>query len=175
MTDSTGSASTSATLWYVIYTRSRSEKAVADRLMKKGFEVYCPLKRVRRRWSDRWKWVEEPFFSSYVFVRASDVGREVIVSTPGVVQFVFWLGKPAVVRDQEIEQIKVWFNDFDLENIHVDHIPAGERVTMASGPLMHQEGEVVAQQGQQLFLKLTQLGMILRVDMKETRIIRQQA
>jgi transcription antitermination factor NusG len=55
--------------WYAVYTRHRSEKRLADALAKLGIDHYLPLLRTRKKWSDRYKWVEEPLFASYVFVR----------------------------------------------------------------------------------------------------------
>jgi transcription antitermination factor NusG len=55
--------------WYAVYTRPRWEKKVAALLLHKGIESYCPLNKVRRRWSDRTKTIEEPLFKSYVFVK----------------------------------------------------------------------------------------------------------
>lgn len=160
----------SPTHWYVLYTKSRNEKAVAVRLQEIGLEVYCPVKRIRRRWSDRWKWVEEPLFSSYCFVHLAEEQRDEVFRVPGVVRYLFWLGKPAVVRNQEIEQIKTWLNDFDHEQIEVLSFQPGERVAIASGPLMHQGGEVVKQQGNYLYLKLEGLGLLLRVDLAENKV-----
>ena len=58
--------------WYAIYTRSRGEKVVAKLLKESGLEVYLPLQRKLRQWSDRKKWVEVPYINSYVFVRTSE-------------------------------------------------------------------------------------------------------
>jgi len=134
--------------------------------------VYCPVKRRKQRWSDRWKWVEEPLFGSYLFVKVAEEEREAVLRVPGVVRYLFWLGKPAVVRDEEIERIKSWLNDFDHEVIHIESMPVGSKATVASGPLMHRSGEVVSQQGQQLFMRLEGLGIVLRVDLKENKVER---
>ena len=61
-----------AARWLVVYTKPRQEKKAAAALEKRGIGVYCPLKREKRKWSDRWKWVETPLFTSYVFVRATE-------------------------------------------------------------------------------------------------------
>jgi transcription antitermination factor NusG len=61
--------------WYAIYTRPRWEKKVNGLLEAKGIESYCPLNRVRRKWSDRIKTIEEPLFKSYVFVKIAEETR----------------------------------------------------------------------------------------------------
>ena len=55
--------------WIVVRSKPRAEKVAFDQLMKKGIEVYLPLVKERRKWSDRKKWVELPLFSSYLFAK----------------------------------------------------------------------------------------------------------
>lgn len=158
--------------WLVLYTTSRREKQVASRLLSLGLEVYCPLKKSRRRWSDRWKWVEEPLFQSYCFVRLAGEERQKVFQVAGVVRYLFWLGKPAVVREEEIDTLKSWLNDFDHSSIVVEKIDPKEQVFISSGPFINQRGEVISQQGAHLFLKMTGLGAIIKVSLKENRLSR---
>jgi transcription antitermination factor NusG len=92
--------------WFVIYTRPRWEKKVHSLLLAKGVESYCPLHKVRRKWSDRIKLVEEPLFKSYVFVKVDEAGRTLVRMTDGVVNFVYWNGKPASIKEKEIQTIR---------------------------------------------------------------------
>src|SRR5690348_11347756 len=92
--------------WYAIYTKHRWEKKVSGLLVQKGIESYCPPNKVRRRWSDRMKTIEEPLFKSYVFVRVADAARTAVRMTDGVINFVYWNGKPALIKDKEITAIK---------------------------------------------------------------------
>src|SRR5215470_16647273 len=89
--------------WYAIYTRPRWEKKVNSLLVEKGVESYCPLNKVRRKWSDRLKIVEEPLFKSYVFVKIDDREKTVVRMTDGVINFVYWNKKPAIVKEKEIQ------------------------------------------------------------------------
>jgi transcription antitermination factor NusG len=93
--------------WFAVYTKSRMEKKVALRLQEAGIEAYCPVSKKRKQWSDRKKWVEEPLFRSYVFVNIDLAKQSPIVRrTLGVVNFLYWLGKPAVIQDAEIMAIQ---------------------------------------------------------------------
>ena len=85
--------------WYVVYTRPRWEKKVADQLGRKKIDYYCPLNRVHRQWADRKKIVLEPLFSAYVFVQIDETEQLQVRLTDGVINFVYWLGKPAVIRN----------------------------------------------------------------------------
>src|SRR5215469_13926879 len=97
--------------WYAIYTKPRWEKKVHRMLLEKGIEAYCPLNRVRRKWSDRLKWVDEPLFKSYVFVHIAEEEQPRVRLVGGVVNFVYWLGKPAVVKDKEIDMIRKFLDE----------------------------------------------------------------
>ena len=84
--------------WYVLTTKSRQEKKVAETLKNAGFTVYCPLQNVKRKWSDRIKIVEELLFRGYVFIHIDDNIRDEIFDIVTSIQYLFWLKKPAVVR-----------------------------------------------------------------------------
>src|ERR1700712_1249639 len=97
--------------WYAVYTKPRWEKKVYALMTERGITAYCPLNKVRRKWSDRVKTVEEPLFSSYVFVQAEDDGLTNVRMVGGVVNFVYWQGKPAVIPEREILTIKKFLNE----------------------------------------------------------------
>jgi hypothetical protein len=52
----------------------------------------------------------EATFNSYVFVQLSDADRNLFFQSLGVVRYLFWLGKAAIVRDEEIDTIKKWLS-----------------------------------------------------------------
>ena len=81
--------------WNVLYTKSKTEKKVFERLSSLGIDVYCPCQRTLKKWSDRKKWVDEPVFKSYIFVKSPDSESQKlqILNTPGVVRFLYWLGQ----------------------------------------------------------------------------------
>ena len=98
--------------WYAVYTKPRWEKKVARLLEDKCIENYCPLNKVTKQWKDRKKVILEPVFKSYVFVRVSDELKWELKKINGIVNFVYWLRKPAVIKDEEIEIIKRFRSDF---------------------------------------------------------------
>ncbi|MGH2644138.1 MAG: transcription termination/antitermination NusG family protein, partial [Chitinophagaceae bacterium] len=51
--------------WYALYTKSRNEKKVAERLVQKDIEIFFPLQEEVHQWSDRRKKVKVPVFRSY--------------------------------------------------------------------------------------------------------------
>ena len=92
--------------WYIIQTRPRWEKKVADSLDQKGIENYCPVRRVRRKWSDRIKTLEEPLFKSCVFVKITPEQKTVVRLTDGVVNFLYDKGKLALVKGKEVAHLR---------------------------------------------------------------------
>jgi transcription antitermination factor NusG len=135
--------------WYAVYTRSRFEKKTARWLTEQGIEAYVPLQRVVRQWSDRRKLVLEPAIPSYVFVHIDHRLYYKVLETPGVVRYVFFDGKPAVVRDEEIDTLKrVMDSDLEVECLP-DDLQPGMQVRIIQGPLTGIEGEFVEYMGKQ--------------------------
>ena len=92
--------------WYVVYTRQGMEKKVEKELAKRKIECYCPVNRIETKWWTLKKTVEQPLFTSCVFVKISEQQVPALRKINGVVNVLYWLGKPAVVREDEIHMIK---------------------------------------------------------------------
>lgn len=157
-------------IWYAVYTKPRWEKKVSQLIEKKGFEVYCPVTKVRRKWSDRYKTVEEPLFKSYVFVRISEEDKTRIRLTDGVVNFVYWLGKPAVIKPSEIELIRRFLKEFQEVEARPVSIQPGDRVRIKSGVLMDLEGLVVKVLNQRAYIQLESLGYELTAQFEKRNL-----
>lgn len=156
--------------WYAVYTKPRWEKKVADLLTRKQIENYCPLNKVQRQWSDRKKIVMEPLFQSYVFVRVtSDMSAEVR-DTNGVLNFVYWLRKPAVIRDEEIDQIKRLMNEFPSVKVEKAAVNLNDRVRVMGGPLMLREGNVLEVKNKTVKVLLPSLGYMLVAEIEKANI-----
>lgn len=149
--------------WYVLYTKPKWEKKVAEQLSKNGIECYCPLVIQVRQWSDRKKKVEVPLFNSYIFVQLSEADRNVVFDSPGVVRYLFWLGKPAIVRDEEIKVIKKWLNNTVDTDISVSHYKVGDSVEIESGPFLSQKAIVQQVNSTNYILVLESLGCVLKM------------
>jgi transcription antitermination factor NusG len=156
--------------WYAVYTRPRWEKKVNDLLTKKGIESYCPLNRVRRKWSDRIKLVEEPLFKSYVFVKVEDEARTEVRMTDGVVNFVYWEGKPALIKEKEIQVIKRFLNEYENVELVKIELKKEQRVRVTAGPLMDQEGKVIEIKNKVARVAIDSLGYILVADIEKGKL-----
>ena len=133
--------------WYALYTKPRWEKKVHKLLSQKNFEAYCPLNKVKRKWTDRIKTIEEPLFRSYVFVKVADAERTEVRFVDGVLNFVYWNGKPAIVKVEEIIELKKFLSEFeDVQVSNIDIKPADE-VMLTSGVMMGAKGRVLRVMG----------------------------
>ena len=126
--------------WNVLYTTPRAEKKVYNRLVEMDIETYLPLYKTIRQWSDRKKKVEVPLFNSYIFVRSSEKQRFEILSVYGVVRYLYYLGKPAIIRQKEIDGIRRFLNQTEGYKISVE---VGDKVEIASGVFEGVFGEVI--------------------------------
>ena len=149
--------------WYVVYTKPKWEKKVAEQLTQRGIECYCPLIIQVRQWSDRKKKIEIPLFNSYVFVRLAEADRNLVFQSSGVVRYLFWLGKPAIVRDEEINAIKKWLSTPDQYEISVSSLQVGDKVVLESGPFKSQEALVQQVNKNDYILVLESMGFVLRM------------
>lgn len=158
------------TKWYAVYTRPRWEKKVAELLSRAQITHYCPLNKVIRQWSDRKKIVEEPLFTSYVFVKVSLKQQTELRQIDGIVNFVYWLGKPAVIRDFEIEVIKGFLSDHINVRLEKAQVNVRDLVRVINGPLMEMEGEVVAVNSKTIKVALPSLGFILAAEIQRENV-----
>ncbi len=153
--------------WYVVYTKPKWEKKVAERLNEIGVVTYCPLIKKVSQWSDRKKIIEVPLFNSYIFVQLEEKDRNRVFEITGAVRYLFWLGKPAIVKNAEIETIQNWLsapNDFEVT---LNDWKKGDKIVLESGPFISQTAIIQEVKQNHYTLILESLGCILKVEKKE--------
>lgn len=158
--------------WYAVYTKPRWEKKVSQLLSKKDIENYCPLNKEEHQWSDRKKIVEVPLFTSYVFVKINQQQKNTVLETGGILNFVYWIGKPAVIRDEEIETIKKFLNDYKQVRLEKTFVSVNDRVKITEGPLMFKEGKVLDVLKNTVKVQLPSLGYALVVSIDKQHVER---
>lgn len=163
--------------WFAIYVRSRSEKKVGESLKDKGIENYVPLKHEWRQWSDRKKLVELPAISGYVFVKISLNERLDVLNCPNVLQFVRYLGNDAVIRDVEIENLKIFLNQSEVNVEMVSgRIKLGTLVEVVEGPFIGFEGEMVQHNGKEkVVVRLDALQSNFLVEIESSKLTIKEA
>lgn len=146
--------------WYALYTKPRRERKVAEQLNDLGFTIYLPLKMEIRQWSDRKKKVVSPLFSSYVFIQIEESKRDSVFVIDGVLNYVFWLGKPAVIRDEEMEIMQ---REIEQPNrsVEISNLQSGDRVELEQGAFKGQNAIINYVSNQKVHLFLPSLGVKL--------------
>lgn len=139
---------------------------MADKLKEMGIKAYCPTTIQVRQWSDRKKKVEMPLFSSYVFVQVEERDRNAVFAVSGVIRYLFWLGKPAIVKDQEIVAIQQWLSEPDSFEVEVRTWQPGDRVVLEHGVFKDQLAVVQEVKSSGYVLVLEALGCVLKVERK---------
>jgi len=129
--------------WYAIYTNPTAEKQVRDRLMEAGVEVFLPLQKTYRIWSDRKKLVEVPLLSSYVFVKVTPLEFPKVYQSSGVVRFITFEGQPASIPQNQIDNLRLLINSDTEIEVTSEKFAQGDFVEVIRGSLIGLTGELV--------------------------------
>jgi len=136
----------------------------------KGIEAYTPIVKTMRQWSDRKKLVEMPLLNGYVFVHTALMQNDKVLHIPGVVGFIKSEGKIAVIRAQEIDQLKQLVElGYHLEaNAVQREYRKGDKVKITAGPLKGIEGYVMEnKENRQIEVLLESIGQCIRVKLPQ--------
>ncbi|SHJ75994.1 Transcription antitermination factor NusG [Arenibacter nanhaiticus] len=150
--------------WYVLHTKPQNEKKVADRLTAMGITAYCPTRTEVKQWSDRKKKVEVPLLPSMILVQISEKERSLVFQAPGAVRYMFWLGKPAEVTDEEVEALQAVQNHKNNQNLTVETIQPGTKIDLTSMGFKAQNGTVQYVSGNNYWVVLEGLGYVIKME-----------
>lgn len=152
--------------WYAFYTKSRHEKKVKDLLERRGYEVFLPMQKVMRQWSDRKKKVEVPLFNSYIFVNTYEHQIPEVLQIPGISWSIRHNDKPAMLHPKEYDLINRFLaTGLTIEVMGADHIDAGDKVKVMDGPLKGAFGQVTKANPNKFMVSLDLLGNVMRVEL----------
>jgi transcription antitermination factor NusG len=127
--------------WVALIVRSQSERKVQAGLANIGIESFVPWHRVRRRWSDRVKVLEQNLFPGYVFCRSAFAQRLLVMSQPSVTRVVGFHNAPAFIPDCEIQTLRRTVTS-DLPLGPWPFLQSGQRVRVERGILAGIEGKL---------------------------------
>jgi transcription antitermination factor NusG len=152
--------------WLVFYTKSRQEKKVHDLLTRRGFEVFLPLQKVMRQWSDRKKKVEVPLFNSYIFVRADADKIPHILQTPGIAWNIRHNDKPAILQPKEVDLINQFLSSGLLIDVSKsERFEIGDHVEIMDGQLKGIKGQLIrTATGDRFMLSFESIGTSIQVE-----------
>jgi len=157
--------------WYAVYTNSRAEKRVSDRLSELGIETFLPLQKTLRQWSDRKKLIEKPLISSYVFVRIIPREYFVVRKIDGIVKFIMIEGKPVPIPEAQIINLRILCGSDAEVELSTDVYAQGDLVEVTVGSLTGLRGELIrVGRKHKVVIRIIQPGMNLTVDIKTNAI-----
>ncbi len=129
--------------WYAVYTKPNWERKVSGNLTRKKIENYCPLNLPKQDEDHRKKVELKPLFMSYVFVQANEETLSTIKKTNGVLNLVYWLGKPAVIREEEISTIRCFLSQHPHVALERSDVQLDEPVKFVKEPIIYEGGHIV--------------------------------
>ena len=132
-----------ASRWYAIYTRPRAEKRTAERLVEAGIEVYLPLVKTMRVWSDRRKMVEKPLINSYLFVKVHESSLREVLGVEGACRYIAFEGKAAAIPEEQIMNLRLLVDSEADVEVTGERISKGDPVRVTHGSLRGLTGEII--------------------------------
>jgi transcription antitermination factor NusG len=100
--------------------------------------------------------VELPLFNSYIFVKVKESELSLVLKVFGVVKFVNYIDKPAIVRQREIDGIREFLRQTEGYRIKVQK---GDNVQISAGLLIGINGEVLRITKSKVVIRIEQLGL----------------
>ena len=146
--------------WFVVYTRPQQELKVATQLSTMGITNYCPTITLVKQYSDRKKKVTKPLLSSYVMVELGEKERNKVFACSGIVRYLFFLGKPAVIPASDINLMQNHLNGV-YNDSKVTTLSVGDSHTITEGSFSGVLGKVVETNNTKVKLELASLGMVI--------------
>ena len=160
--------------WYAVRVRSNFEKTSSTILESRGFEVFYPTYRLRKRRKDRTVSLELPLFAGYFFGRFDHRNRLPILQTPGVVGIVGFGKQPTPVDAEEIRSLALLARSGELAHPH-DFLHRGDLVRITAGPLSGLTGILEESKGASrlvLSVTLLQRSVSVEVDLDSVHLLR---
>lgn len=162
--------------WYILYTRTNCEKKVSALLTKRKIENFTPFVSVETQKLIRSKIQSKPLFKNYVFACIADEEiLSVAKTTEGVINILYWLGRPAVINEAEINAIKEFTGSNQsicLEKINVDNGITEKNIYRS---IYKMEGNVVRIMNKSVKINLPSIGYSLVVDLKDDHFLHEKA
>lgn len=158
--------------WFVGYTYPQQEKKVYSSLLRRGLDSFLPLISVKKKWSDRIKYIDVPLFSNYVFVRTTKEKVSVLYEINGLSRFIAFSGKLATVKNDEIQLIKDLLASKVPIKEQTSILKKGQLVEIIKGPLAGLEGYLDNQNRNNIIIIIKEIGQGISVTIPRTWVRR---
>src|SRR5574344_430630 len=156
--------------WFALYVQPRKEKVVEQELLKRGYEIYLPIKQELRQWKDRKRIIEVPLIPSYVFMNIEEKEVWDIVRINGCVKFIWFNGKPCPIPDNQIDSIKLLLeNKVEIKQTSINP-SSGDLVRIIEGDFTGLVGVFLHKKENNNFaVRISSLGIDLTITIDESK------
>ncbi|MGC4034391.1 MAG: UpxY family transcription antiterminator [Chitinophagaceae bacterium] len=155
--------------WFIVYTQPKSEQKLADYFSKKKINNYCPLNRVHINFDDKKKTFYKPLFPSYVFVNLKAGELNDVLNMQGVINFVYWLGKPAEVTNEEIATIRLFVDQYPGVSLEKKGVDVTERIKVFNDAQMSRKGNILEVRNTIIKAQLPSLGVTMIAEIRKEK------
>jgi len=141
--------------WYALQTRHKYEKKVSASLASLGWDIFLPMLRSTRQWSDRRKKITTPLFPGYTFVQLDEQSlvQKKFLQTDGVLGLISFGGNAVPVAREQIETLRR-IGSMDVPFSLHPFLKAGQRVRICGGCLDRLEGVLLQAEGKKLVISI---------------------
>lgn len=126
--------------WFVGYTKPSHESTVADYLIRQGIEVYLPIQKLRRKWSDRTKIVDVKVLPGKIFIHTTKQQRVQLLRDFPYGSLRGFMsnggpGNPLIIPDCQLETFRMMVDgsNENLVNFITAPLRAGDKVRITTG------------------------------------------
>jgi transcription antitermination factor NusG len=91
----------------------------------------------------------------------------------GVLNYVYWNGKPAIVRDEEIIEIRKFLSEYDDVSVSSIDIKPADQVMLNTGVMMGATGRVLRVIGNNTVeVRIDSLGFVLTAKFEKKSVVK---
>ncbi|QIQ87528.1 transcriptional activator RfaH [Erythrobacter sp.] len=130
--------------WFLVQTKPNADAMARRNLKRQRFTTFQPLEQRTRIKGGRFVSYRRPVFPGYLFASYPEASTpwSVVRSTYGVSRLVSFAGRPSVVPDSVIADLRAACNDEDVIDLSQE-VGEGEEIEVASGSFAGFVGEVL--------------------------------
>ena len=114
-----------------------------------------------KQWSDRKKKISVPLIPSYIFIKVSEIERSLVLNDPSILNYIFWLGKPAIIRNEEIDRLKGLISNEIIQEFEIRHLKVGDELNINKGIIKNASSVIKKVSKNKVYAKLKELGIMI--------------
>lgn len=160
--------------WYVVYTKTKCEKKVSNLLTKKKIENFCPLNCKQIQQFRKSKSIYEPLFNSYVFVYINEIEINLLRQIENVLNVVYWKGRPAIIQQEEIDEIKEFVSDHRNIRLEKSTVSLTDEASIINRPNYSIDGNIVMIKNKFIRVNLPSLGFTMIAEIEREGVMGRQ-